>query len=194
MSISRRHLIKAALAAAGGAVAAYAGYLGPVRALYGWLRAPGLLDAPTGPLGEDTVRTLLAATETFIGYPVEKDHYADFFRWHSETLRGYHTLYERFAATVTRAARQSRGCAFAECEDAARRRILEAVLRVRSRGLLGKLRARIFEHDVERDWEQFDSFIVRPVLELFARTDVWRLAGYDGWPGTPRGLERYRRA
>jgi hypothetical protein len=179
---------------AGGVAAACAGYLGPFRAAYHWLKNPDLLDAPTGSLSDQAVRILLAATETLVGYPVEKDHYADFFRWHSENLNGYRALYERFAAMVSRTARQSSGCDFAECEDAVRKRILDAAYRVRARGMLAKLRARVFEHNVDRDWELFDSYIARPVVGLFANTDAWRLSGYDAWPGTPRGLEKYRQS
>jgi hypothetical protein len=45
-----------------------------------------------------------------------------------------------------------------------------------------------------RAWAAYDRFIMREALALFADTDAWVLTGYDGWPGTPRGLERYRRA
>ena len=32
------------------------------------------------------------------------------------------------------------------------------------------------------------------VLLLFSRTDAWRLAGYDWWPGVPRGFDDVKRA
>lgn len=188
MRVSRRTLVTGALAAMGGAAAAYGGYLGPFKALYRRLQTPVLTGTPPGPLSERALRALLATVEALVDRPIDVDHYADFFRWHAENLNGYNTLYESFTATVSRSARQSRGCDFAECDRAARRGILAGAFRTRPRGLVGKLRTRIFE----RDWERFDQHIVRPIIRLFARSDAWRLAGYDSWPATPRGLERYR--
>ena len=188
MRISRRSVIKGALGAMAGAAAAYAGYVGPVKALYHRLQTPSIGDAPAGPLSEQAQRTLRATVEALIGRPIDLEHYADFFRWHAENLNGFNSLYERFTATVSRSARQTQGCDFAACDPAVRRRILEGAFRTRSRGATGKLRTRLFA----RDWELFDHHIVRPIIGLFARTEVWRLAGYDSWPATPRGLERYR--
>jgi hypothetical protein len=45
-----------------------------------------------------------------------------------------------------------------------------------------------------RRWVTYNTVIFDEALALFADTDAWILAGYEGWPGTPRGLERYRRA
>jgi len=41
-----------------------------------------------------------------------------------------------------------------------------------------------------RDEARFARHVVREVFRRFARTDAWVLAGYDAWPGTPRGLAR----
>ena len=41
---------------------------------------------------------------------------------------------------------------------------------------------------------RIDRYILDEALALFARTDAWVVLGYRGWPGQPRGLDRYRRA
>ena len=164
--------------------------LRPLRDAYHRLKDPMMDDTPTGSINEGTLNTLLAATQSFVGYPIENDHYADFFRWHAETLRGYKTLYERFAAVVNRSARESRGCDFVSCSSAARRQLLEPAFSVhRVHGRLALTRIGL----LERDWRLFELYIFRPIATLFASTDTWRLVGYDAWPGTPRGLERYTR-
>jgi hypothetical protein len=149
---------------------------------------PDLDDTPTGVISEQVVDTLRAATHAFIGYPIETEHYADFFRWHADTLRGYKTLYERCAALLNGLARERQGRAFVECDATLRQKILEPAFQMyRTHGLLERLRIGI----LERDWRRFDLYIFRPVTVLFANTDAWRLVGYDGWPGTRRGLQRY---
>lgn len=188
MRISRRGVIGLALVAMGGAAAAYAEHVTSFDKLYHWLKIPDLEKTPTGPLSDYALRTLLAATEALLAFPVSVDHYADFFRWHAENLNGYRTLYEGFAVTVSRSARHSFGRDFVECDRAARQQILSAVFRSRRLGLVGTLRTAI----LDRNWQLFDYHIVRPVMRLFAHTDAWRLAGYEAWPATPRGLERYR--
>lgn len=188
MRVSRRGLIRVALVTMGGAAAAYAGYVTSFDKLYHWLKTPPLAGTPTGPLSDHALRTLLAATEALLNVPIDVDHYADYFRWYGERLRGYRTLYEGFTVTVNRSARQSFGRDFVECDRAARQQILGAAFRTRRRGLVGTLRTGI----LDRNWQLFDHHIVRPVIRLFAHTDAWRLAGYDAWPATPRGLERYR--
>ncbi len=187
---SRRSFLKFFLAGTGGAVAAYLGFFGPVRALYHWLSSPTLGDAPVGTLDASVLQTVLAATEALVENPIGKDHYVDFFQWRSAHLRGYKALYERFTTTVSRSARQSTGCDFATCDLATRLRILEKSFQVRGARRLYRLRAGV----LDRDWVLFDKYIVEEILAFFGRTDAWVLAGYEAWPGTPRGLERYRRA
>lgn len=187
MAITRRDLLRIFFVTMGGAVATAVGFRRPLRDLYHQLVDPVLDKTPTGSLSDQTLKTLLATTEAFIGYPLEDSHYADFFRWHSENLPGYKTLYERFAATVNRSARQSSGCGFAECENATRRKVLEPAFQVHRGHRRDKVRFGVFE----REWRLFDLHIFQPIAVLFANTDAWRLVGYDAWPGTARGLERY---
>jgi hypothetical protein len=190
MSLTRRGLFRVLAAAAGAGGAVYVARPGPVRSWVHRLVVPSLADAPVGPINPQALNALLAAAETLIEYPIDTARYADFFRWRAEHLRGHRALYERFAATVNHAAAQARGCEFAACEPAARRKILAARFEVRAaRGRVARLRVSVREHD----WPLFDAYIVRPTTLLFASTDAWRVAGYGAWPGTPRGLEEYLR-
>ena len=164
------------------------GFRRPLREAYHQLTDPALDPTPPGPLNDHALDTLLATAETFLGYPVETAHYADFFRWHAETLPGFRTLYERFSATVNQSARRARGCEFARCEPAVRQMLLDPAFHVHhAQGRIDRVRVGVLEHE----WRLFDLHIFRPIAALFANTDAWRLAGYDAWPGTPRGLERY---
>ena len=198
MTMSRRRFLRLSVVGAVGAttmlLAAYsaeAWLRAPLRALYARLRSPGLEDAPTGPLSVEALSALLAATTALAGVPVQLAHYEDFFRWRAEHLPGYKALYEQFAAALARRARRSVGCAFVGCSRQMQQNILEE--RPQLRGGDGMwLKARV---DVlEREWLRFYQYIVRDILLLFLRTDAWISLGYEAWPGTPRGLERYTQA
>ena len=195
MLISRRSFLKIFVVAASSVAVAYmvvqslpAWLLTPIRVLHRRLMFPVLEDAPTGVLNPLTLRVLLAMTETLTGTRVELSHYEDFFRWHAENRRGYKALYERFAVTLDQSARQAAGCNFVGCNENIRRKILEKASQVGSTtGIYGKVRRRV----LARDWVLFDQYIIRSILLVFARTDAWVLLGYESWPGTPRGLDRY---
>lgn len=178
LRLSRRTL----LGAGAGAAAA----LG----IWRWLEAPAVQATAPGPVTGATLATLVAAARTVIGRPIEESHYVEYFRWRAEHLPGYRTLYERFAARVDRDARRAARCGFAGCGLADRARVLGPASRARApRSIV----------DVAwlaaggRAWAVYDRLILREALALFAETDAWVLTGYDGWPGTPRGLDRYRR-
>lgn len=165
------------------------GLLEPLKRAFHRLVVPVPGTQPPGPLNEEVAKTLLAAAEALTGAAIDRDHYERFFRWRAEHLPGHRALYERFTAIVHQAAKRSRGCAFAKCENAARLEILQPAFRVRAaEGRISRLRAGV----LQREWVLFDIYIVREIVLLFARTDAWRLAGYESWPATPRGLERYR--
>ncbi len=165
-----------------------AGLLAPVKGAFHRLASPMLEAHPPGRLREDAVQTLVATAEAFAGVAIDRGHYEAFFRWRAENLPGHRALYERFTATVNAAAKRSRGCDFATCENTARLEIIQPVFQARrAKGRLERLRMGV----LQRDWVLFDRHIIRPIAVVFARTDAWRLVGYESWPATPRGLERY---
>jgi hypothetical protein len=198
MILSRRRFLGLSVVFAVGAITALtaaqnakAWLLAPFRALYDRLLSPGLEDAPTGPLSARALNALLVATRALAGVSVRIAHYEDFFRWRAENLRGYKALYEQFAIALDRRARRSVGCDFVDCSRQMQQKILENVPEVRSATTRwDKVRVSV----LERDWLLFDRYIVRDILLLFSRTDAWTLLGYEAWPGTPRGLDRYTQA
>jgi hypothetical protein len=198
MIVSRRGFLRLSVVVAVGAItvlmtaqSARALLRAPFRALYARLRSPRLEDAPTGPLSAEALNALLAATTALAGVPVQLAHYEDFFRWRAEHLRGYKNLYEQFAAALARRARRSVGCDFVACHRQEQQKVLAERPQLRS----GDTRWRSVRVAVlGREWVRFDQYILRDVLLLFSRTDAWTLLGYEAWPGTPRGLERYTQA
>jgi hypothetical protein len=198
MILSRRGFLRLSVVAAVGAITvliaaqgAKAWLLAPFRALYYRLLSPRLEDAPTGPLSAGALNALLAATTALAGVPVQIAHYEDFFRWRAENLRGYKALYEQFAAALDRRAGRSGGCDFVDCSRQMQQQILEELPQVRRADTRWQ-RVRVVA--LEREWLRFDRYVVRDILLLFSRTDAWTLLGYEAWPGTPRGLDRYTQA
>jgi hypothetical protein len=198
MILSRRGFLRLSVVVAVGTVAvlmaaqsARAWLLAPFRALYYRLLSPRLEDAPTGPLSAEALNSLLASTTALAGVPVQLAHYEDFFRWRADHLRGYKALYEQFAAALDRRARQSVRCAFVDCNRQMQQKILEELPQVRSADTnWHRVRVAV----LEREWLRFDHYIVRDIFLLFLKTDAWILLGYETWPGTPRGLDRYTQA
>jgi hypothetical protein len=195
MILSRRGFLRLSVVVAVGAITvlmaaqrAKALLLVPFRALYYRLLSPRLEDAPTGPLSAEVLNALLAATRALAAVPVQIAHYEDFLRWRAENLRGYKALYEQFAAALDRRARRSVGCGFVDCSPQMQQKILEKVPQVRN---VNTRWHRVRVAVLEREWLLFDQYIVRDILLLFYRTDAWTLLGYEAWPGTPRGLDRY---
>ena len=165
------------------------GLLDPLRRVFRRLASPELEARPVGPLSDEAAETLLAAVEALTAATIDRAHYEEFFRWRAENLPGHQALYERFSVTANRLAQRSHGRKFLECEHRTRLEILQPAFRLRAaRDRLSRLRVGIFQ----RDWVLFDLHIVRETALLFARTDAWRLVGYEAWPATPRGLERYQ--
>jgi hypothetical protein len=161
----------------------------PLRAVYRRVAFPTLTTHPTGALTDDACAVLVAATEAVVGVEIDTARYAEFFRWRAETLPGHRALYEQFATTVNRLAPKSHGRDFVHCTKDARLAILQPAFRTRTvQSRLDRLRKAI----LHRNWFLFDLHIIRQIALLFGRTDAWRFAGYDSWPGMPRGLERYQ--
>lgn len=191
MPLSRRTFLRVVSFGAAAGSAAAMGVLGAARAVTRRLGPPVLAPAATGELNAVQLRTLLAAAAAVAGAPIRQEHYAAFFRWRAAHLRGHRRLYVRFCGAVDRAARSAQGRAFADCQAATQQRILDRAFRARANAAVpGPWLRRVREYD----WHLYERYILREVLAIFAATDAWLLLGYDGWPGTPRGFGRYRRA
>ena len=198
MILSRRRFLRLSVVIVVGAItvlmaaqSAKAWLLAQFRALYARLLSPELEDAPTGPLSAGALNVLLVTTGALAGVPVQIAHYEDFFRWRAENVRGYKTLYEQFAAALDRRARRSVGCDFVDCSRQMQQKMLEELPQVRSADTRWH---RVRVAVLEREWLRFDQYIVHDILLLFLRTDAWIMLGYEAWPGTPRGLDRYTQA
>jgi hypothetical protein len=195
--LSRRRFLGLS-ALAGGVVTALmtaesprAWLLAPFRELYHELLSPTLEDAPTGTLSVKALNVLLETTRALAGVPIQIAHYEDFFRWRAENLRGYKAIYEQFAAILDRRARRSGGCDFVKCNRQMQQKMLQELPQLRDANTKWhKVRVAV----LERESLRFDQYIVHDILLIFLRTSAWTLLGYEGWPGTPRGLDRYTRA
>ncbi len=151
---------------------------------------PVLGGEPVGSLAPSTIAVLVAAAEAVAGYPIDPVHYETYYRWRAEHLRGYRALYERFAQEADRGAHRLGGRPFAAASSVVRREILAHGPRARApKTAWDRLRVQL----VDYDWPAFDRFVLGETIGLFARTDAWVALGYRGWPGMPRGLDRYRR-
>jgi hypothetical protein len=158
--------------------------------LYWLLTNPPLGDAPQGPLPEGVVRALVAAAQALVDTEIETTHYATFFRWRAETLRGYRAVYGRFVTALDRTATEAGERDFASCGMARRQAILRQIDVTGAADRASRIYAMVFGRDSFR----FEKYIIRQVLALFSQTDGWVLLGYESWPGTPRGLESYTKA
>lgn len=191
MSVSRRTFVGAVSTGAAVAGASVLGVLHAAHVVARRLGPPVVDDDARGELSANQLRTLLAAAAAVAGAPIRQEHYAAFFRWRAAHARGHLKLYERFCAAVDRAAKGMEGVAFADSSLETQNRILDRAFRARADAAVpGPWLRRLREYD----WQLYERHILREVLELFAATDAWLLLGYDAWPGTPRGLDRYRRA
>jgi hypothetical protein len=198
MILSRRRFLWLSVVVAAGAItvlvaaqSARAKLLAPIRTLYYRWLSPRLEDAPTGPLSAEALNALLAATTALAGVTVQTAHYEDFFRWRAENLRGYKAIYEQFAAALDRRARRSVGSDFVDCGRRTQQKMLEEMPHGRTASTRWH---KVHLAILEREWLRFDQYVVRDILLLFLRTDAWTSLGYDTWPGTPRGLDRYTQA
>lgn len=195
MNIPRRKFLKLLVTSIGGGLIGYGAFRyltfrfpDEIWSLSDGLTSPALDYAPPGPLSEPVLQILIVTVHTLIDASVEITHYEDYFRWHSENLSGYKSLYEQFALDLNQTANKSSGCDFIECEAATRYTLLAKAFEVRDAvNRINKLRSGIFE----REWLRYDKYIIREIFSLFAQTDALILLGYDAWPGIPRTLDKY---
>jgi hypothetical protein len=131
-------------------------------------RTTPLPDTAPRPLDDNARRAMVALAEAvFINYPVELGRYEAFFTFRARNVRGYTQLYEDFTAELDAAARYDYGLPFADVRLSRRRALLAP-------------------------WLTYAQHVFGEILDLFMYTDAWLAAGYESWPGMPRGLDAYR--
>jgi hypothetical protein len=178
LSITRRRLL---LLIAGGATTAGALAAYVRRRRRAWTK-PRLPEGEPGPLSLAALEAILAVPEALVDRAVERGHYERFYRFRAESLRGYRTLYERFAADTDEAAqRLFPNQRFHELSFAQRRAVLDELRIPHDR----REDPRSFLHP----WPpRYHRFIVGETLRLYDRTDAWIALGYGVWPGMPRTI------
>lgn len=198
MRITRRNVL-IGFAAGAGAVGLAGLGAGGAREILPRLRAvatPRLPDGAPGPLTTRQRRILLATAEALLtrtsgraaGSPRPDDlaPYERLFDARARQLRGYRTLYERFAAAVGREARERAGSDFVTLPAHRRQEILADLCPA---GRLARLRTGLTAPDRTR----FRLYVVREILDLYAATGAWRVLGFGLPAGLPRGLDAYTR-
>jgi hypothetical protein len=175
MQLSRRQFIQAALGAAAAGV----------------LRVDVLAQQE-----QSVIDTLMTVVDAYVEDNGSISHYATYLNWRAEHLPRYSRLYALFAAALDRTAQDLTGTSYAETARSLRRAILLEGLELPDpqSALLDprdpRTGAQPWSRE-ERMWLQFDRYIVGEIVLLFTQTNAWIMLGYDGWPGQPRGLERY---
>jgi hypothetical protein len=152
-------------------------------------RTTPLPDTAPRPLDDNARRAMVALAEAvFINYPVELGRYEAFFTFRARNVRGYTQLYEDFTAELDAAARYDYGLPFADVRLSRRRALLAPWLTMpvtpQERLLAGATQG--------LPWLTYAQHVFGEILDLFMYTDAWLAAGYESWPGMPRGLDAYR--
>jgi hypothetical protein len=146
---------------------------------------PEFREDETGALDDRTLNILLKTAEAVTFPSIDNKHYEDFYKWRSENLKGYRSLYINYALSTDIISQQKYGRTFLDCSiDDCASMISEMI----PDGKLEKLRFSFFH----REWILYYKYIFHETLSLFAATDAWKLLGYESWPGRARGLRRYR--
>jgi len=123
-----------------------------------------------GFLDKEVLQVLMSVTKTILGSSIELSHYQDYFVWHAENLPGYKGLYREFAANLNRRAKRLHGQAFVRCDQVQREDVLN----------------RLFSGAAFQKYP-----VIQELMQLYSKTDAWIQLGYNAWPGTARGLDRY---
>jgi hypothetical protein len=135
----------------------------------------------TSPLGEETLKILIAMAEALTGRSTLQGDYAGYYHWRAQNLQGYKTRYERFADLL-----QARSIA------ATKRNFGDNPMNVRLE-IVNSFRPAFQKSKSETGLRTFEKYIIQETLHLFARTDAFLALGYDSFPGQARGFETYRK-
>jgi len=122
---------------------------------------------PTGALDDATLSILMNSAQALIGREALDGPYEGYYQHQALHRPGYLDIYKAFAAAVRR-----RAADFAELSLEDRLAVLDRVSAL-SRG-------------------RYDGPILQETLGVFMKSDAWVLLGYNGWPGSPRGIESYQ--
>ncbi len=154
-------------------------------------------DEATGDPDAATLTALMALVDAYVGDHGATGHYRTYFVWRAQNLPGYQGVYTRFAAALNAAAQELAGVDYAEADAATRQGILHHTLELPTpeSGLFNTLYTlpapeAPFTLD-QQIWWRFHDRVLGEIVHVFLNTNAWVMLGYDGWPGQPRGLERY---
>ena len=149
-------------------------------------------NAPTGSLQPNTIRTLMAVTESLLqDNRIEKTHYQNFFSWTAENLSGYKDLYEKFVVKVNQATRKESDRDFADADLPTQRKVLDQVVMIDPPRFLPAKINKFRLATLEKERLYFYTFIISKIFGLFGRTDALIAVGYESWRTQPRGLKNY---
>ncbi|MBW1807008.1 MAG: hypothetical protein JRJ87_02355 [Deltaproteobacteria bacterium] len=141
-------------------------------------------DSYTGKVRDETIATLIDVTHVLLQAPIEESHYQEFFRFRAENVPGYHELYVEFGAFLNRRAKLRRLPDFSNCERTVQASILNEISE--------EALAQSSLSPVQKKYlTRFQKRIILEILRVFSQTDAWLLLGYESWPGSPAGLDRY---
>lgn len=156
------------------------------RRLRLWLR-PTLPDSPPHPLSPRARGVLFAVAETLLDGLAPPEPYLASLELAAQSETGVATVYEAFALQLDSAARSRYGSDFAGCTPVQRLALLPRPPATQQRGVRRRLTAAA--RRLLRPQEVTGhTYVVQPLLRLFAETDAWLVMGYASHPGAPRRL------
>jgi hypothetical protein len=137
-----------------------------------------------GALPENVRACLAAAVGAVINRAVDAGHYVSCFAWRSENLPGFLHEYTQFTRAADQVGAHLYATTFAAATKDQQRDVIQALTGDAHPEFNAPKRLR---HSVR-------DYVVHETQLIFARTDGWLVLGYDGWPGTGRGLDTYTQA
>lgn len=187
MAITRRRLLKLSVAAF--IFSSFTGYVLYKKTVNLRFRAFHELEPEGTTLENETLETLVSASESLIGMPIKKNHYSLYFKWRAENLQGYAGVYRKLVSRIRERSVKLFGKSFQSCSEGERSEIIRSL---RNYSGTDSLRYK-FSALVVGEYYLFEKRVFREILELFSRTDAFVHLGYRSWPGKVRGLHEYQR-
>lgn len=137
-----------------------------------------LPDVPPGELDDDTLRVLLALTETvFAAYPLSSTaHYRRYYRYRAGHVAGERAAMQETVSRLNAAAQQQFRADFLALSAENRRTLITPHLNA---------------YHAEQGAQAL-AIVLSRMLMLYMHTDAYLILGYEQWPGQARGLETYQ--